>query len=82
MRGKYANIIVDIAHEKVDRPFQYRIPDQLLGKIEEGMAVTIPFGRGNKIAEGIVLSVEPGDEKGLKQIQRLLEEEPPLPAVV
>ena len=31
----YANVIIDISHEKVDRPFQYRIPDALLGKIEE-----------------------------------------------
>ena len=30
----YANVIVDISHEKVDRPFQYRIPDRLIGKVE------------------------------------------------
>lgn len=57
MRGKYANVIVDISHEKVDRPFQYRIPPELLGKIEEGMAVTIPFGRGNKEIAGYVLEL-------------------------
>lgn len=57
MRGKYANIIVDISHEKLDRPFQYRIPAGLLDKIEEGMAVTIPFGRGNKEIAGYVLEI-------------------------
>ena len=28
----YANIIVDISHEKLDKPFQYRIPEELEGK--------------------------------------------------
>lgn len=42
MTGRFANIIVDISHEKVDRPFQYRIPDELMGVLEVGMAVNIP----------------------------------------
>ena len=33
MTGRFANIIVDISHEKVDRPFQYRIPDALQGEL-------------------------------------------------
>lgn len=71
MRGKYANVIVDISHEKVDRLFQYRIPPELLGKIEEGMAVTIPFGRGNKEIAGYVLELTDKaeyEEDKLKQI--------------
>ena len=31
MTGRFANIIVDISHEKVDRPFQYLIPNELIG---------------------------------------------------
>ena len=27
-RGRYANIIIDISHEKVDRTFQYKIPEE------------------------------------------------------
>ena len=38
-RGRYANIIIDISHEKVDRTFQYKIPEELLGKLEEGTCV-------------------------------------------
>lgn len=55
--GKYANIIIDISHEKVDRPFQYRIPDALLGALEIGMCVQIPFGSGNRIRQGYVIEV-------------------------
>lgn len=55
--GRYANIIIDISHEKVDRPFQYRIPDSLLGTLEEGMCVQVPFGNGNRIRQGYVIEV-------------------------
>ena len=37
--GRYANVIVDISHEKVDRPFQYKIPERLMGKLSPGMCV-------------------------------------------
>ncbi|MDD2972643.1 MAG: primosomal protein N' [Lachnospiraceae bacterium] len=57
MEGKYADIIVDISHEKVDRPFQYCIPEKLRGRILIGMEVTIPFGRGNSTRSGYVIAI-------------------------
>lgn len=57
MDYKYANICVDISHEKVDRPFQYKVPDALRGKVEPGMQVVIPFGRGNKEIKGFILEL-------------------------
>lgn len=56
-QGRYANIIVDISHEKVDRPFQYKIPDGLKGKLEEGMCVQVPFGMGNHLRQGYVVEI-------------------------
>lgn len=56
-QGRYANIIIDISHEKVDRAFQYKIPEELKGKIEEGMCVQIPFGTGNHLRQGYVVEV-------------------------
>ena len=53
----FANIIVDISHEKVDRPFQYIIPNNLKARIKVGMAVMIPFGRGNKLIKGYVMEI-------------------------
>lgn len=41
----YANIIVDISHEKLDQTFQYLVPPQLEPEIAEGVRVTVPFGR-------------------------------------
>ena len=51
----YANIIVDISHEKLDKPFQYRIPEELEGKLLPGMVVEIPFGRGDRLIKGYVI---------------------------
>lgn len=56
--NKYAEIIVDISHEKVDRPFEYRIPEELADDIHIGSQVEIPFGRGNKQIKGFVLNIK------------------------
>ena len=53
----YANLIIDISHEKVDRPFQYRVPGHMLGKVEIGSCVRIPFGRGNSLRKGYVIEL-------------------------
>lgn len=42
--AEYANIIVDISHEKLDKTFQYRIPERLKQSLEVGMQVIVPFG--------------------------------------
>ena len=55
--GRYANVIVDISHEKVDRPFQYKIPERLIGKLSPGMCVEIPFGNGSRFRQGYVIEV-------------------------
>lgn len=76
MEGKYANIIVDISHEKVDRPFQYKIPEWLKGKIEAGSCVQVPFGAGNKPLKGYVIEVTDRaeyDTGKLKEINKIEE---------
>lgn len=51
----YANIIVDITHEKLDKIFQYSIPSSLEGVLRVGSEVIIPFGRGNTEKRGYVV---------------------------
>lgn len=51
----YADIIIDITHEKLDKVFQYRIPSELEGILEVGTEVIVPFGRGNKETGGYVI---------------------------
>jgi len=44
----FADIIIDITHEKLDKVFQYRIPSHLEGMLKVGTEVVVPFGKGNK----------------------------------
>ncbi|MBQ7065320.1 MAG: primosomal protein N' [Lachnospiraceae bacterium] len=73
MEGNYANIIVDISHEKVDRAFQYKVPASLKGIIEEGMKVQIPFGRSNKIIDGYVMELTDKTEYPIDKLKEILD---------
>ncbi len=53
----YAEVIIDISHEKLDHPFTYRIPEELLGELAPGDLVEIPFGKGNKRRTGYVVAL-------------------------
>lgn len=44
----YADIIVDISQEKLDKSFQYEIPEELQGQVEIGKRVRIPFETGEE----------------------------------
>ena len=70
----YADIIVDISHEKLDRSFQYRVPAELENQIQVGMVVSIPFGNGNHERRGYVIGLsrepklDPAKIKPFKEI--------------
>lgn len=67
----YANIIVDITHEKLDKIFQYRIPPHLEPELLVGMEVLVPFGRGNRETKGYVIGMTDVcdyDESKVKEI--------------
>ena len=53
----YADIIVDITHEKLDRIFQYRIPDELAETVHVGCQVVVPFGMGNRQIAGYCIGI-------------------------
>ena len=53
--AKYANIIVDISHEKLDKTFQYLIPQELSEEVRVGVLVDIPFG--NRSITGYVVEL-------------------------
>ncbi len=57
MKERYADIIVNISHEKVDRAFQYRIPQDLWDVVETGTCVQVPFGVSNKLIKGYVVHI-------------------------
>ena len=71
-----AKIAVSAATFAIDKPYSYRIPEGM--QLQPGMRVQIPFGRGNKRTEGLVLSVEAEDDRQLKAIDCCLDHEPVL----
>ena len=73
-----AKIAVDAANFAIDKPYSYFIPEGMT--LLPGMRVQVPFGRGNRVTEGVVLSVETGSEEGLKAVERSLDETPLLSA--
>ena len=53
----FADVIIDIQHEKLDKIFQYRVPESMEDELEPGMEVLVPFGRGNRQIKGYVTSL-------------------------
>ena len=66
----YADVIVDISHEKLDRSFQYRVPKEMEAEIQVGMVVSIPFGNGNRERKGYVIGLS---EKPAFDLSRMKE---------
>ena len=71
-----AKIAVSTAVYAIDKPYSYTVP-KLMPALP-GQRVLVPFGRGNRKVEGIILSVEQGSAEGLKPIERILDEQPVL----
>lgn len=81
MEHGVAKIAVSDAVFSMDRPYDYLIPEELSGKVRPGVRVYVPFARGNKLREGIVLSLtESSEYEKLKSVASVLDDEPVLTA--
>ena len=75
MKELFADVIVNISHEKLDRAFQYRIPQELAEMVETGTCVQVPFGVSNKLIKGYVVNVstecnyDPAKIKAIHSVQ-------------
>ena len=68
--AKYANIIVDISHEKLDKTFQYLIPDELSDEIRVGVLADIPFG--NRTITGYVVELTDEAEFDVSRLKPII----------
>jgi len=72
-----AKVAVSTATYAIDKPYEYKIPDNLKDKVKAGVRVTVPFSRGNRRAEGVVLALaESKGEFPLKCIDKVLDDSP------
>ncbi len=55
MSQRFADIIINISHEDLDRTFSYRVPDELAEDIRIGSVVKVPFGAGGRVRKGYVV---------------------------
>ena len=78
---EFANVIIDISHEKMDKTFQYRIPENLRDFLRVGMQVRVPFGKGDHFRSAYVLELTDEaeyDEEKLKEIDSIEESAVPI----
>lgn len=67
----FADIIVDIQHEKLDRIFQYRIPGRLEAELKPGMEVIIPFGKADRRTKGYVTAISETCDYDLSKVKEI-----------
>ena len=76
-----ALVAVSAATFAIDKPYSYRVPGSFAEKALPGARVAVPFGRGNKKVEGIILSLSGGQTPSpLKNIDSVLDDVPLLDA--
>ncbi len=54
-KGRFAEIIINISHENVDRPYTYKVPEDIRDLCEIGTPVNVPFGNANKVRKGFIV---------------------------
>lgn len=81
MAARIAKIAVSAAPYWIDKPYDYLIPEELQETALPGVRVLVPFSRGNRQSEGVILSVSESSSYGsekLKPLLRVLDESPVL----
>ncbi|WP_208558723.1 primosomal protein N' [Marinilactibacillus kalidii] len=75
-----AEVIVDVPVLQTNRPFHYKIPRQFDERLESGMRVVVPFGKGSRLVQGFVTNIfKSSDFEGeLKEIDELMDLAPVL----
>ncbi len=74
----FAHVAVENTVYHFDRLFTYRVPGELVGRVQPGMRVSVPFGSGNRLRVGMVFSLSEEGEGKIKDLQGLLDREPAL----
>lgn len=71
----YADIIVDISVEALDKTYQYHIPEQMEELVRIGTPVRVPFGRGNRVLHGFVVNLTEQPAFDVNRIKDILKVE-------
>lgn len=66
-----ARVSLSKASYGIDKLYDYKVPCEMEGLVCRGMRVWVPFGRGNRKCEGIVMSVYEDEKCDSKLFERL-----------
>lgn len=76
-REMCCKVAVAAATYAIDKPYSYLVPDSFSETLRPGVRVIVPFGRGNRRSEGVVLEVCPCEQRqGLKCLHAILDDTP------
>lgn len=82
MRGgekvQIAKVIVDVPLMQTDKPYSYAVPKEFSTMLEIGMRVHVPFGKANRLIQGIVVELAEETTTELKEIAEVLDFTPVL----
>ncbi len=74
-----ARVAVAAATYVFDKPYDYLVPAALAERVVPGVRITVPFGRGNRCSEALVLSTYTGQrQEELKLVSSVLDDKPVL----
>ena len=77
--AEIVKVAVSAAPYSIDKPYDYLVPEPLLEAAAPGVRVTVPFGRGNRTSEGMILARVQGEKvQGLKPLDSVLDSGPVL----
>ena len=70
--NKYADVVIDITNENVDRPFTYAVPESLRDSARPGMPVLVPFGNGGRTKTGYIIALKEETELDPARVKEIL----------
>lgn len=73
---RFANVVIDISHEKVDRLFGYIIPEELRDILQVGDCVEVPFGKGDMPKKAYVIEITDRTDYPVEKLKRILKKVP------
>ena len=73
-----AKVIVDVPLMQTDKPYSYAVPKEFSTMLEVGMRVHVPFGKANRLIQGIVVELTEETTPELKEIVEVLDFTPVL----
>ena len=78
--GMIAKLALGAATFAIDKPYDYWVPPGLAERIQPGMRALVPFGRGNRACDGVILALAPCAQRPphTKNLLALLDDQPVL----